>query len=95
MRPRPRCRTWTRFGWRDRSAIEAQIARGPGGWCPRCAQPLEARPTTRLAAILPGNVQGFDLDCRACHQFHPHLVHTPRSLYLLRLERLASAVRRI
>jgi hypothetical protein len=94
MRPRLNCRTWTRFGRRDRSAIEAQLARATGSLCPRCGGPLEARPTTRLTAVLPGDVEGFDLDCRGCHQFHTRLFHTPHSLYLLRLQRLAAAVNR-
>lgn len=95
MRPRLHCRTWTRFGWRDRSAIEAQLIRGSGGICPRCGGPLEARPTTRLSAVLPGEVNGFDLDCRGCRQFYPRLFLSDRSLYLLRLKRLAAAVHRV
>lgn len=94
MRPRLHSRTWTRFGRRDRYLIEAQLLQGPGGLCPRCSAPLEARPKTRLAAVLPGTVEGFDLDCRDCHQFHPRLFRSPRSLYLLRLRRLAAAVNR-
>lgn len=95
MRPRQHSRTWTRFGRRDRCVIEAQLASGPGCLCPRCGGPLEARPTTRLTTVLPGDVEGFDLDCRGCRQFHPRLFHTPHSLYLLRLQRLAAAVQRI
>jgi len=94
MRPRLRSRTWSQFSPRDREAIEAQLLHGPGGHCPRCGAPLEVQPTTRLAAVLPGNVHGFDMDCRSCRQFHPHVLHTPRSLYLLRLRRLAAAIRR-
>jgi uncharacterized protein with PIN domain len=94
MRPRLHSRTWTRFGRRDRSVIEAQLRRGPGSLCPRCNAPLEARPHTRLSAVLPGGVEGFDLDCRDCHQFYSRLQHTPRSRYLLRLQRLASAIHR-
>jgi hypothetical protein len=94
MRPRLHSRTWTRFGRRDRYLIEAQLLRGPGSICPRCSAPLEARPTTRLTAVFPGDVEGFDLDCRDCHQFYPRLFHSPDSLYLLRLRRLAAAVSR-
>jgi hypothetical protein len=94
MRPRLYSRTWTRFGRRDRSVIEAQLAQGAASLCPRCAAPLEARPITRLTAVLPGDIEGIDLDCRGCHQFHPRLSHTPHSRYLLRLRRLAAAVHR-
>jgi ribosomal protein S27AE len=94
MRPRLHSRTWTRFGRRDRYLIEAQLLQGPESFCPRCGATLEARPGTRLSAVLPGAVSGFDLDCRDCRQFHPRLSHSPRSLYLLRLRRLAAAVSR-
>lgn len=94
MRARLYSRTWTRFGWRDRRVIEAQLAEGWGYTCPRCHGPLMARPKTRLTAILPGDVEGFDLDCRGCHQFYPRLIHTRDSLYLLRIRRLAAAVQR-
>ncbi|HEX7048946.1 MAG TPA: hypothetical protein VF188_01940 [Longimicrobiales bacterium] len=96
MRAGRRFRTWRQFSRRDRGAIHAQLLEGPGRGvrCPRCGRPLAAQPGTRFAAILPGDVAGFDLDCRACHQFHPCIRHTPRSLYLLRLHRLAAAVRR-
>lgn len=95
MRPRLHSRTWTRFGRRDRSAIEAQLARGPGSQCPRCGGPLEARPNTRLSAVLPGGINGFDLDCRGCRQFHSRIFHTPHSRYLLRLKRLVAAIQRV
>lgn len=94
MRPRLHGRTWIRFGRRDRCLIEAQLLQGPGSLCPRCNAPLEARPTTRLAAVMPGTIEGFDLDCRDCRQFYSRLFHSPRSLYLLRLRRLAAAVSR-
>lgn len=94
MRPRLSRRTWTRFGWRDRSVIEARLDAGPTATCPRCGGPLEARPGTRLSAVLPGGVAGYDLDCRGCRHFHPRLFHSHRSLYLLRMRRLAAAVAR-
>lgn len=94
MRPRRHARTWSQFGRADRLAIEAQLADGYTGHCPRCGSPLDARTTTRMAAVLPGNVAGVDLDCRACRLFHPRVAHTAHSIYLLRLHRLAAAVRR-
>lgn len=94
MRPRMRSRTWRQYTPRDRDAIEGQLARGTGCWCPRCGHRLAVRPTSRLTAVLPGEVGGYDLDCRSCRQFHPRIQHTGRSLYLLRLQRLAAAVLR-
>lgn len=94
MRSGMRSRTWRQFGPRDRSSIRLQLRRGLHLDCPHCGGPLEAQPTTRLAAILPPGASGFDLDCRACRRFHPRIRHTAESLYFLRLRRLAAAVLR-
>lgn len=94
MRAHRRFATWRQFNHWDRGAIEHQIAHGPDSYCPCCAGPLEARPRTRLAAVLPGDVRGYDLDCRRCRRFHPRIRHTAHSLYMLRIRRLAAAVLR-
>ena len=94
MQGRRRTSSWRQFNQRDRGAIESQLAHGSGACCPCGGGPLEARPGTRLAAVLPGGVRGTDLDCRACRRFHPRIRHTPHSLYMLRLRRLAAAVLR-
>ena len=94
MRPRIRCRAWRAFDERDRRAIRSQLAAGIAVRCPRCHTVLEARPTTRLSAALPAGAGGFDLDCRPCRRFHAQIRHTARSLYALRLRRLAAAVLR-
>lgn len=36
---------------------------------------------------------GYDLECRSCRRFRPVIQHTDRSLRLLRMRRLAAAVR--
>lgn len=74
--------------------IEEQIALGWILHCPRCGGMLEARPTTRLSAVMPGRIHGYDLDCRGCRKFHPRVTHSERSLHLLRLRHLAGAVLR-
>ncbi len=87
-------RTWRRFGRPDRERIEQQLATLGEARCPCCGGALVERPNTRLAAVLPGGARGLDLDCRGCRRFHARVQHTARSLYLLRLHRLAAAVLR-
>ncbi len=94
MPVRSAARTWRRFGRPDRVRIEEQLATHGVARCPCCGAALAERPTTRLAAVLPGDARGLDLECRACRRFHARVQHTARSLYLLRLQRLAAAVLR-
>lgn len=86
-------RAWRGFSVRDGRAIEQQIRMGAPPCCPCCGCVLEAKPTTRLAAQLVLDARGFDLDCRDCRRFWCLVVHTPRSIRLLRMRRLAAAVR--
>lgn len=94
MGPRAQRRTWRSFGRREARVVRAQLATDRDARCPRCSTPLEARPSTRLKAVLPDGADGYDLDCRQCRQFFPRVRHTDRSLYLLRMQRLAAAIRR-
>ncbi len=94
MPVRPAVRTWRRFGRLDRQRIEEQLATRGDARCPCCGGVLVERRSTRLAVILPGGARGLDLDCRACRRFHARVQHTARSLYLVRLQRLAAAVLR-
>jgi len=94
MRRRNHCRAWRAFSGRDRPSILAQLAAGLRPHCPRCGTALEARPTTRLTAVLPRGTTGSDLECRPCRQFLARVRHTPASLYFLRIRRLAAAVTR-
>jgi len=94
MRPRVGGTAWRSFDRRDQRAIRARLAAGATLRCPRCAGLLEARPASRLRAVLPAGVRGYDLDCRTCRQFLPLIQHTPQSLRVLRLRRLVAAVRR-
>ncbi len=87
-------RTWRRFGRLDRERIEEQLATRGEARCPCCGSLLVERRSTRLAVVLPGGARGLDLDCRACRRFHARVRHTARSLYLLRIQRLAAAVLR-
>lgn len=94
MRPRSRRRAWRAFGPRDRETIAAQLDGGAMARCPRCGSALESRHRTRLSAVIPGEIEGRDLQCRGCRLFDPHVRHTERSIYLLRVRRLAAAVLR-
>ena len=94
MPVRPAVRTWRRFGPLERARIERQLALQGEARCPYCGGALLERTNTRLAAVLPTGAGGLDLDCRGCRRFHALVQHTPRSLYLLRLQRLAAAVLR-
>jgi len=87
-------RTWRQYGPLDRQALGRQFLNGMSLRCPRCGEPLEATPFTRLSAVLPPGAGGYDLECRPCRRFHPRVFHTPESLYLTRIRRLAAAIRR-
>ncbi len=87
-------RTWRRFNRQDRERIEMQLYRHGSARCPSCGAALVEQATTRLAAILPRGARGTDLECRTCRRFHPRVRHTPHSLYIMWLQRLAAAVLR-
>jgi hypothetical protein len=88
------CRTWRRFGRQDGDHIERQLVAHGEARCPHCGTYLVARTNTRLAAVLPHGARGIDLDCRGCRRFHSRIRHTPRSRYIVRIQRLAAAVLR-
>lgn len=94
MRSGLRSRTWRQFGHRDRRAIRQQLTHGLTLHCPGCGEPLEVRSSTRLVSVLPPGATGLDLDCRPCRRFHPLVRHSPESLYLMRIRRLAAAILR-
>ncbi len=92
--PQRSVRTWRRFRGAESGLIEFQLARFGRAHCPLCGRALAARPHTRLAAQLPSGADGVDLECRPCRCFHARVLHTPASLHVLRLRRLAAAVLR-
>lgn len=94
MPARSTVRTWRRFGRQARERIELELAIRGEAHCPGCSGALAERPSTRLAAVLPSGARGLDLECRPCRRFHARVQHTPSSLYVLRLQRLAAAVLR-
>ena len=87
-------KAWRAFDPRDRAAIAAQLDASGDAECPRCGNRLEAQPGTRFAAVLPRGARGIDLDCRSCRRFHARVALSERSLYHLRIRRLAHAILR-
>ena len=89
-----RSKAWRTFNRRDRDAVEALMEHGHDPKCPLCTEPLIMRETTRMAALLPADALGYDLECHACRRYHTRVQLTSRSLHVLRLNRLAAAVLR-
>ena len=87
-------KVWRAFDSRDRADIAAQLEARRAADCPRCGSRLEVQPDTRFAAVLPRGARGFDFDCRECRRFHARVILSERSLYNLRIRRLAHAIRR-
>ena len=56
--------------------------------CPRCAEILEARPLTRTTRV-------HDLECRDCKRYFERTpAALPESLYIFRIQKLATAILR-
>ena len=86
---------WRSFELRDGRDIDRQLRDGRDPGCPLCGELLEARPGSRMARYLPLDATGFDLECRDCRRFRCVVRHTFRSLRLVRMRRLAAAVRAV
>lgn len=91
--PRRSRTPWRAFDTRDTRQIDEQVQAEQCPCCPRCQGVLEARPETRMERHLVLDAIGYDLECRGCRRFRPVIQHTERSLRLLRMRRLAAAVR--
>jgi len=91
--PRRARAAWRSFEPRDGREVDLQLREGSDPCCPCCGELLEARPHTRMARYLPLDASGYDLECRGCRRFRCVVRHTVRSLRLLRMRRLAAAVR--
>jgi len=87
--------SWRSFELRDGREIDRQLRQGRDPACPCCGELLEARPGTRMTRYLPLDATGFDLECRDCRRFRCVVRHTFRSLRLVRMRRLAAAVRAV
>lgn len=86
---------WRGFEPRHARAVDGQLRDGRDPCCPCCGELLAARPATRVSRYLPLDATGYDLECRACRRFRPVVRHTVRSLRLVRMRRLAAAVRAV
>ena len=90
-------RAWRAYSRRDGREIQRQLrwGRATSLECPLCGEVLEARPGTRLTRELVLDAWGYDLDCRDCRRFWTIVIHTDRSLRLIRMRRLVAAVRAV
>ena len=82
MRSKSFAQTWRAFSQRERRQIEARLAKPDGSRCPRCGDILESRPS----------MSGAILQCRECLRFHVRARQDAHTLYLLRIQRLATAI---
>ena len=71
---------WRAYTARERKRIEARLNREDGSRCPRCDDFLEARPDVPV------------LQCRECRRFHTRVEPVAEYLYILRMQRLATAI---
>ena len=80
MRSKSVAHAWRPFSARERKYIEHHMADADGSRCPRCDEILEARPNRAV------------LECRGCQRFHARSNQTPELMYVMRIQRLASAI---
>ena len=84
---------WSVFSLRDGERIERAVRTGEAPVCPRCSHALGARPESQFFAprvIL--DATAHDLVCDSCRRIWCVVRHSPRSLRLVRMRRLAAAV---
>lgn len=80
MRSKSVAHAWRPYSARERKFIDNHLTDADGSRCPRCTDILEAHPSQPI------------LECRTCQRFHPRSTETPEVLYLVRMQRLASAI---
>ncbi len=88
-------RAWKGYTAREGEGIEQMYrAQGAAG-CPRCGGRLAESRASRVSPCVVLDARAYDLSCRACRRFWCVVQHTPRSRRLLRMRRLAAAVRAV
>jgi hypothetical protein len=87
-----RALSWLAFDERHARRIDAQLTASGAPCCPGCGDPLAVSPEPRAEPPLPLDAVGYDLECLPCRRFHTVVLHTERSLRLVRMRRLAAAV---
>jgi hypothetical protein len=86
---RRRCRAYTR---RNAHRIDSEMRDGGRPRCPDCGEALNPRAETRKEEEVVLDAVGFDLDCEDCRRFMCVIIHSSRSLRLLRMRRLVAAI---
>ncbi len=92
--PTPRHRRWRSYSARAAREIDRALFRAGLPSCPGCGGTLRPRAASRTEQLILDAV-GYDLECGSCYRFRSIVVHTTRSLRLLRMRRLVAAVKSI
>src|SRR5262245_21605501 len=87
--------TWRMYTARDGKKIERFTNRGLAPPCPCCGGALETEADALLTPLVILDATACDLVCRTCKRFWCLVRHTPRSMQLMRMRRLAAAVRAV
>lgn len=90
-----RQRSWRVYSVRDGSKIDRAVQSDETPLCPICGDLLEAQRGTRLSPCLVLDATAYDLACHSCLKLWCVVRHTERSLQLIRMRRLAAAVRAV
>lgn len=90
----PRRRRWRSYSARAAREIDRALYRAGLPPCPGCGGTLHPRAASRAGQLILDAV-GYDLECGACYRFRSIVVHTTRSLRLLRMRRLVAAVKSV
>ena len=90
-----RQRSWRVYSVRDGSKIDRAVGSDETPVCPTCGDVLEAQRGSRLSPCLVLDATAYDLACHSCMKLWCVVRHTERSLQLVRMRRLASAVRSV
>lgn len=92
--PSPRRRRWRAYSSHAAREIDRALYRAGLPACPGCGGTLSPRSASRAGQLILDAV-GYDLECGACYRFRSIVVHTRRSLRMLRMRRLVAAVKSV
>lgn len=88
-----RQKSWRVYSIRDGSKIDRAVQSDETPLCPICGDLLEAQRGSRLSPCLVLDATAYDLACHSCMKLWCVVRHTERSMQLVRMRRLAAAVR--
>jgi hypothetical protein len=85
--------SWRVYSDRDGRKIERVLRDGGEPHCPKCGGELSTESGSRLCPSLILDARACDLTCSSCRRFWCVVRETQRSLQLIRMRRLAAAVK--